>query len=549
MDSDTTEDEYEATGETKEELDGECDGNTSPEKKNKKKKKKKKKKTAQDESGTAGQETRPQPEVLPDAEARYSQALDSLRCNDETGMWISLKNCNIGDKKVKKLVDLLKNNDTVTSINLDNNVISEGGFQNLAAALGSGSAKNLIELSVRTSANTDSVQNIWDGLTKLRKNLSIEYEPIVEESPSPSTANVDADTSAPTSSPESEKLFEKSPPKTGKVPNFDLDLEEEDLDDIDGDVVVEGFEPNDVDADWDELREERDHSLLPSDAADDMVAECLQLAGEGWEAPPLGVALQNLAKALDEDTGDGIIGTNVPLRQLPPIVKKLIAKLDGFVDILDLEPRSVLTQYGSGVPQRAVGTHRVFAVEIFVRILQIGAEELDMKLAETDASLKIVNLLLDYPWANSAHGVCLQYLQNALSVPPLAKQLLEGGEKSLPNRLAKLGSTAADQGVSRRNGNVGHIMVLSKLLVSMQNSDDVSTAMKQLGENTSWCNYIAEDGPLSRLVNQQEGNLCGPKPNRISPLGTGGMGGGGGGNSLINGRDLLAMLQGLRMSS
>ena len=71
--------------------------------------------------------------------------------------------------------------------------------------------------------------------------------------------------------------------------------------------------------------------------------------------------------------------------------------------------------------------------------------------------------------------------------------------------------------------------------------------MSCLQLDTRWPVYAAEGGPLDSMLAEQAGTLCGPKPERPNlPFGENvegiPIGGTVGGNTMISGRDLLAML-------
>ena len=77
-----------------------------------KKKKKKSKAKAQSEGGNAGTAPPPDP---PEAAGRFTAALNSLAAND---MWVDVGRVPLTEKRVKKLVEAMRQNRSATSLDL-----------------------------------------------------------------------------------------------------------------------------------------------------------------------------------------------------------------------------------------------------------------------------------------------------------------------------------------------------------------------------------------------------------------------------------------------
>ncbi|KAL1496596.1 hypothetical protein AB1Y20_014201 [Prymnesium parvum] len=75
-----------------------------------------------------------------DASARYQSALELLRGDGTDGeAWLSLRHCGIGDKKLRRLTDLMISNpagsSSLTSVDLSHNAITDAGVASLTHAL------------------------------------------------------------------------------------------------------------------------------------------------------------------------------------------------------------------------------------------------------------------------------------------------------------------------------------------------------------------------------------------------------------------------------
>eukprot|EP00879_Flechtneria_rotunda_P030605 GHRR01033263.1.p1 GENE.GHRR01033263.1~~GHRR01033263.1.p1 ORF type:complete len:172 (+),score=55.98 GHRR01033263.1:164-679(+) len=97
--------------------------------KKKKKKKKKKKVTGEAAGAISSGEGASQERAIDkqESERRFKQALESAKQDDE--MFLLLADANVYDAKARKLFDALKDNSSVTSINLSGNKIGDEGVQ------------------------------------------------------------------------------------------------------------------------------------------------------------------------------------------------------------------------------------------------------------------------------------------------------------------------------------------------------------------------------------------------------------------------------------
>ncbi|CAI5532231.1 unnamed protein product [Closterium sp. Naga37s-1] len=116
------------------------------------------------------------------AEKRFAAALESMRSKADLCMWVQLARCRVGDKKLRRLTDALIHCETVTSVDLSENLISDAGLRQLACALSAPSAApDLISLNVKRNPISASGRACLANLQAVRKLVRIEYE----ESPPP----------------------------------------------------------------------------------------------------------------------------------------------------------------------------------------------------------------------------------------------------------------------------------------------------------------------------------------------------------------------------
>lgn len=75
---------------------------------------------------------------------RYTAALESLKENDGLVLCLQLHNCQIDDERASKLFLAMEHSDTVTSMDLSYNLITDDGFCSLTKLLRGGSIPSLI---------------------------------------------------------------------------------------------------------------------------------------------------------------------------------------------------------------------------------------------------------------------------------------------------------------------------------------------------------------------------------------------------------------------
>jgi hypothetical protein len=96
--------------------------------------------------------------------------------HDDSLLWMQLNRCRITDKRARKLFTALKDNTSVTSIDLSDNVITDEGMQFMTGVLAGGIAPNLIHVNVRGNPVSERGKELLSGLFHLRKQLKVEYD-------------------------------------------------------------------------------------------------------------------------------------------------------------------------------------------------------------------------------------------------------------------------------------------------------------------------------------------------------------------------------------
>jgi len=90
--------------------------------------------------------------------------------------------CGGGEGGTVQLFTALKDNTSVTSIDLSDNVITDEGMQFMTGVLAGGIAPNLIHVNVRGNPVSERGKELLSGLFHLRKQLKVIAHNKLEES-------------------------------------------------------------------------------------------------------------------------------------------------------------------------------------------------------------------------------------------------------------------------------------------------------------------------------------------------------------------------------
>uniref|UniRef100_A0A7R9VAG8 Uncharacterized protein n=1 Tax=Chlamydomonas euryale TaxID=1486919 RepID=A0A7R9VAG8_9CHLO len=541
--------------------------------KKKKKKTNRKKKTKANAEGAAGPETSLPTEASSskpsisksDAEKRFNAAMDSLRKGED---WIDLAGCGVPPAKAKKLFEALKDNASLTMLNLSNNQINDDAAQTLAGVLGMSGASGLLDLDLRDNLFTDTGLQVLDGLRKLRKEVVIhtgslsEPEPVAAVAPpKPSTKGEAGGGPDVTKG----KMFRKFFQTSDEDDESALVHEESQLDD-------RGINPTEL---WASIKE--------------------VVAGPPGDACVLALAnkLQQLCLLLSRETMAIQSARSNPLDGSKPHIKECVSNLDALTEVLGLPPRPVTVQYASA-PQPAVGSHRIAAAEAAALLLSPGNAALDSAVRAAGLAPRVVHLALAHPLCSSLHVRALRLFRSACASPDagLAMALMlpgwgcglqdpqepaGGGEGSaggapvrpLPELLAAVVTPALGVPSGCRAPGVGFALEMARLWLPNDatgggsGADDagssggadttagsgalnptLTTALLASSAWSEFCSDARDGGALRPLLDEQLGELCGPRPQRPPVEDAGDLANLSGG-SMLSGREILALLQGM----
>jgi len=507
------------------------EGGNSANKNKKKKKKKKKKKSDSGQGPAAGSDASTSASTNKvdknEAEKRFNTAVDSIKGGDE--MWINLANCNIFCAKTKKLMDALKANKSVTSVDLSSNHIGDDGAQAIASVLGLDGAPELISLDLRANAFTDMGLKILEGLGKVRKHLVIKTGPLKEPEPEPSKSK------------ETTPIKELKELSKGKMfrKYFQTDDDDDDpsTSNQESQLTDAGVNPEEL---WDMLEEQKmEQSAIPQ------LSQSLQ---------QLCVLLQREIGMIQSANSDVMDGSK-------PHLGECLQCLSVLQDILLLTPRQVTVQYSSQA-QSAVGSHRVWVAEAVASLLGAGNNLIDGMISATDLVPMLVHLAWQHPNCSALHARVLRIVRSCfnsrtdelatpLFVEGWAADLNDVGPgagdrlcRPLPELLAAAGTAGLAVPSGVRSALMGFVLELCKLMqAACDEAQDTFNALikAKLAASPEWSEFNAD---LAKLTAEQEGDLGGPRPIR-APVEEGSelaeLAGGG----LMSGREILALLQGM----
>ncbi|CAM6120826.1 unnamed protein product [Calypogeia fissa] len=448
-------------------------------KRKKKKKKKKKKKSTKDAEldRFAALEAQMLPPEI--ADKRYSSSLESMR-NDDSLLWMQLNRCRITDKKARKLFAALKDNTTLTSLDLSENLLTDESLQSLEVVLSAGSAPNLIYVDVRANPISTRSQDVLGRLQNLRKHLKVDY------------------------------YLEASDQGVGEGGRAD------------DDGWLEGFprnkwtansEENGDSHSWDENPMTNIHIRFPTPEAlqEKVESALLSIKKSSTSLHVSGLAgslreiIINFSQQLSLFRGTSTDWKTV--EALPKGLPLLLEKIGVFLSVLDMNPPPILCQ--RKLEEQVAGLHRVALVELLNLLIMPSSPYIEEKLLAESTPARLVRLFFQFPWNSILQGAIFRFLQTVLSRPSLRFSVLEGSA-GLPSLLPKAGEECAALSIGRRPGYGGYIVKLSRELEVLAAKD--VEVQKILGENEQWATYVRPGGALKKMVAEQTGHLGGPKP-------------------------------------
>ncbi|CAI5490126.1 unnamed protein product [Closterium sp. Naga37s-1] len=336
------------------------------------------------------------------AEKRFAAALESMRSKADLCMWVQLARCRVGDKKLRRLTDALIHCETVTSVDLSENLISDAGLRQLACALSAPSAApDLISLNVKRNPISASGRACLANLQAVRKLVRIEYE----ESPPPAAQ-------------------EKKGAQGGKGQGMADPRGFESGERMGGGLASKASNPQiRIDAAVRFIREasEKLQQMAPEGSSRRSIATRV------FDSSMMTEALEDVVELVDADLRRNPSKSyhNSPINKLPLPLRLVVESLPTFASLLELPIPPQQCQRKLAEP--AAGRHRILAVLLLRKVLGACGRVVDDRLAREDLGRKVAALLFDFPWSNVLHhGVCC-FLMSALERPnsSLSSSLLD----------------------------------------------------------------------------------------------------------------------------
>lgn len=280
-----------------------------------------------------------------------------------------------------------------------------------------------------------------------------------------------------------------------------------------------------------------------------------QLAAPLWAlAEQLQLEMDDLMPPLLPDTGLG---------DLKPCAAAAVRRADLLRRVLLVGAAPRVTTFSRDEPVPAAGPHRVAAVEIVAQLLrtEVPAVVAELRTASPKqgaepaqgALASALWLALDHPRCSAAQGAALRCARSCLSdaagAVGLWRQALaprSSGER-LPDALAEACGAALGVPPGARCPSAGFALALAALLRDSCPRDDEDGGWRAelaglLAEREAWVKLCGPEGPLQALLLEQQGELGGPKPERLTLRADEDAGA-----SILSGRDLISMLRGYNL--
>lgn len=404
---------------------------------------------------------------------RYTAALESLKENDGLVLCLQLHNCQIDDERASKLFLAMEHSDTITSVDLSYNLITDDGFCSLTQLLRGGSIPSLIFLDVRGNPISSKTHELLDGIQHVRKILKIYH---------------DSDTS-----------------KDG-----------EHLSKLDEEVGTERT-VNLYRSKWSAACTDNGDNWFLSKASTcgqsaftlkDRVQSAIEVVKveRTLNTSRLAVLLKEISHLASQELSLQL--PNDISRQnhieYPEGVKYLVNNFPTLISILDMEPSQ-----GTAVDCGA-GLHRVAIVEVICIILLPCLSLVEEHIISSGVLSKLLKLFSDFPQNSILHCVVVRCLQAILSQSSTVLFWSLVKDSCLPSFLAREGTKFAGLHQGRRPSYCGQIFTLSKTLCNLEEIDEGLKGF--LNKNEEWKLYVSPDGPFRKMQKEQSGDLCGPKP-------------------------------------
>lgn len=366
---------------------------------------------------------------------RYTAALESLKENDGLVLCLQLHNCQIDDERASKLFLAMEHSDTVTSVDLSYNLITDDGFCSLTKLLRGGSIPSLIFLDVRGNPISSKTHDLLDGIQHVRKILKIYHD-------------------------------------------SDISKDGEHLSKLDEEVGTERA-VNHYRSKWSAACTDNGDNWFLSKASTcgqsaftlkDRVQSAIEVVKveRTLDTSRLAVLLKKISHLASQELSLQL--PNDISRQnhieYPEGVKYLVNNFPTLISILDMEPSQ-----GAAVDCGA-GLHRVAIVELMCVILLPCLSLVEEHIISSGVLAKLLKLFSDFPQNSILHCVVVRCLQAVLSKSSTILFWSLVKDSCLPSFLARTGTKFAGLHQGRRPSYCGQIFTLSKTLYNLEEIDE-----------------------------------------------------------------------------
>ncbi|KAL3134683.1 hypothetical protein ABBQ32_007686 [Trebouxia sp. C0010 RCD-2024] len=411
------------------------------------------------------------------AQCRFNAALKTLKVNDEDYLWVKLGQCNLKDGKARQVSEALQKNKFLTSLDLSGNRITDGGAEALAAALSDGAVPDLIYLDMRGNLLTEAGITLLAGLTKLRKQLTVETGPSPAELAAQKAESASAGESA------TNTLLEEAAGENEVVQRWGQD---------DGGgkqaMVREPSLPPELEED-------------PQAAATQLWQEvCEALGADPVDLPVLAEALRyigiGLTKEVEDIRQEACHSLPIALKAttFKPFYDSSFQRLSDLSAAVDHRGPLRLTTYDRDQRQEAGGGHLPGAATILARLVACGQLEAESQIVASQFVPRLVGACLQYPCANPLHCATFQLIRACVdsSCPELLLPLVSAQPQTdghsdtkqmqlpLHRQLMAIGTGSQEGPVGKRPCHLAFVIQLSQLLRQVQ--DGFSGDHQQLAD-------------------------------------------------------------------
>eukprot|EP00878_Enallax_costatus_P017219 GHUV01018079.1.p1 GENE.GHUV01018079.1~~GHUV01018079.1.p1 ORF type:complete len:276 (+),score=86.57 GHUV01018079.1:908-1735(+) len=223
---------------------------------------------------------------------------------------------------------------------------------------------------------------------------------------------------------------------------------------------------------------------------------------------------------------------NAQLSDFPPHFQAVVARLEQLQQVLQLTPQPQINQYSSETPQPAVGSHRVWTCAILHMLLLHNNPIIDKAVHAAGLLPAAMALALQHERCSALQCRAVEMLRCSLasSVRDLWPGLFKAGydrglqqqsgepTPPLQQSLMQLASSAVKQPLGMRSPVVGFVAEVANTLIQSCDASNVDSYCSELAEllnaDEQWQGSIEPQGAIHSLLQEQEGQLCGPPPPR-----------------------------------